>query len=188
MVGVIIITYNLDSRIFLLQQEAIKKFCKDEYEVRIVDNSSDAEAAEAIRYHSENLGLSYIKTFAGGMGSDSHSFAANLAYNKYKYDFSSFAFLDHDVVPFADFSVEKILGDKLMAGVAQNTKHTYFWPGLFLFNAQEIDRDIIDFNPSNQLGLDTGGCTYKAIEKYGKGKCIFFSEAYYQNPYFTAVP
>lgn len=186
MVGIIIITYNLDSRIFLLQQAAIKKFCKDEYEINIIDNSSDDIMAEAIRYHSEQLGLNYIKTFAGGMGSDSHAFAANLSYGKFKHRYTHFLFLDHDAIPVKEFSVVNILGDKVMGGIAQGINKTYFWPGCFMFSAEKIDREIIDFHPDNTLGLDTGGSLYKAIEIYGKESCIFFDEAYYQNPYFNS--
>lgn len=188
-VGVIIIVYNLSSEIFLLQMAAIKKFCQDEdYEVNIIDNSSNLEIAEDIRYHASILEINYIKTFAGGMGSDSHAFAANFAYQKYKETYDIYFYLDHDVLPVADFSCVEILsGGHVMAGVGQGAQKTYFWPGLVMWNAQAVDRDIIDFSPSHTFRLDTGGNLYKVIEKYGKENCIFFNEAYYQNPNFNSV-
>jgi len=188
-VGVIIIVYNLSSEIFLLQMAAIKKFCKDEdYTVEIVDNSSDLEKAEDIRYHASILEINYIKTFAGGMGSDSHAFAANFSYKKFKNKYNYFAYLDHDVIPVSDFSVVEILnGGHVMAGLGQGAQKTYFWPGLVFWNANVVDPEIIDFSPSHIFGLDTGGNLYKVIEKYGKENCIFFNEAYHQNPYFNSL-
>lgn len=188
-VGIIIITYNLSSEIFLLQMAAIKKFCKDEdYTVEIVDNSSDEKMAEDIRYHASILELNYIKTFAGGMGSDSHAFAANFSYQKFKDKYNYFAYLDHDIIPVSDFSVVEILsGGHVMAGVGQGAQKTYFWPGLLFWNGNAVDLEIIDFSPSHIFGLDTGGNLYKVIEKYGKENCIFFNEAYHQNPFFNSV-
>ncbi len=182
MVTTIIITYNLDSRIFILQIEAIRKFCKDENVIEVVDNSSNPEYAEAIRYHSEILGVSYTKTYSiDSNSSSSHSFAANLSYERFKGNGSShFFFIDHDCIPFRPYSVVEILGDKVLAGIAQNVKHTYIWPGCFMF--KKIDE--IDFSPDHEKNLDTGGGLHLAVEKYGKDNCVFFSESYHQNRYY----
>lgn len=186
MLGIIIVTYNTLVDIFLLQIDAINKFCKDDYRIEIIDNSHDLEKAEGIRYHSERLGLSYRKTFSrDSNGSDSHSFAANLSYNILKDTYDYLFYLDHDCIPIKPFSVSTILGDKLMAGIAQNVEHTYFWAGCFLFNNRKIEKDLLDFRPDNTLGLDTGGSLYKLIEHHTKESCLFFHEAYHQNPYFN---
>lgn len=186
-VGVVIITYNISSELFCLQIEAIRKYCKDDFEIVVVDNSTDAIKSTAIEYHSGLLNLLYRKTFASSMnGSDSHSFSANFSYQRLKNIYDRFIYLDHDVIPVMDFSIEEILGeDKVMAGIGQvKGDTTYFWPGLLFFNNDKIDHNLIDFNPNHQRGLDTGGNLYKVIETYGKEACVFFNESYHQNPEF----
>lgn len=159
-VGIVIICYNIPSEVFLLQVAALKKFCKDDFEIIIIDNSSDSECAEHIRYHASHLGISYTKTFAGGKGSsDSHSWAANFAYQKIKDLYDMILFLDHDCLPVADFSVADTLsGGHVAAGVGQEKSKTYFWPGLFMLSNNAIDKNIVDFSPRE--GLDTGGGGY----------------------------
>lgn len=185
---IVVIVYNIDSRIFLLQMEAIRKFCKDDYIVEIIDNSNIEISAEAIRYHSKELGVSYIRTHSTVQnGSESHSFAAQLSWERVK-DVGSkyFFYLDHDCIPVKKFSVKEIIGDKIFAGMGQGKNgKTYWWPGCVMIDGSKIDKDIIDFSTNAEFGLDTGGNLYKAIEHYGKDKCIFFNEEYYQNPYFT---
>ncbi len=185
-VGIVIVVYNLSTDVFLLQMEAIKKYCKDEnYTIEIIDNSSNEEMSEAIRYHSQQDGLSYRKTFSANQNSStSHSFAANLSYQKLKDSYDMFAYFDHDLIPIYNFSIEEILKDnKIMAGLGQGGEvNTYFWPGCVMWNNLTIDKDIIDFSPIE--GMDTGAGLKYVIEKYGKENCVFFNEAYHQNPYF----
>lgn len=185
-VGIIIITYNLDSRIFLLQIEAIRKLCNDDFEIYIFDNSYDKELSEGIRYHSEQLGLYYKKTEASSRnGSDSHAFAANFSYQLIKDNYDIVIYLDHDIIPVVPFSAIEILGTKIMAGIGQHTINTYLWPGCLFINLTGIDREMIDFSPVNSLKLDTGGGLHTVVEKYGKENVVFFNEKYCQNPNYN---
>lgn len=186
-VGIIIITYNISSEIFLLQIAALKKFCKDDFEIIVIDNSTDPELSEHIRYHASHNKLNYTKTFAGGKNSsDSHSFAANFAYQKFKEQFPYFFFSDHDLIAVKDFSViDTLNGGHVAAGIGQEKIKKYFWPGAFMLNNNAVDKEIVDFSPNSTYGLDTGGNLYKIIEKYGEEACIFFNESYHQNPYFN---
>lgn len=187
-VGVIIITYNISIEIFLLQIAAIRKFCKDEeYRIEIIDNSDNLKCAEDIRYHAEQLELRYTKTFSSSNNStDSHSFASNFAYQKLKGTYDYFFFSDHDLIPVKEFSIIEILsGGHVIAGLGQGAKKTYFWPGCVMWKENAVEKDLIDFGFSHELGLDTGGNLYKVVEKYGKENCIFFNEAYHQNPNFN---
>lgn len=186
-VGVIVIVYNIPSAIFMLQIVAIKKYCKDDFIIEVIDNSSDLEMAEHIRYHAEQLGINYIKTFANSkMGSDSHTWACNFAYQKFKDEFQYLFFIDHDCIPVKDFSVVEILsGGHVMAGLGQGAKKKYMWAGLVMMALGRIDKDLIDFWTNSEFGLDSGGNLYKTIEKYGEENCIFFNEAYHQNQYFN---
>jgi glycosyltransferase involved in cell wall biosynthesis len=177
-VGIIIITYNQPDLLHR-QLDCLQRFCKDEYKVIVVDNSTDVEARTAIKYHARKE--TYIRSKASGTnGSESHAFAANLSFAKYKDDFDYLFWLDHDCFPVAPFSVAEILKDKLAAGLLQAKHKTYFWPGCFMVDASK--KMEIDFSVS--LGLDTGGGTYKLLEGNSEESFVFFSEVYEQNPYF----
>lgn len=185
-VGIVIITYNLDPRIFMMQIEAFKKFCKDDFDFEIVDNSSNPQMSRDIAYHASRYGLNYIRTSAASInGTDSHAFAANVAYqfhrNKYDYIF----YIDHDCIPVKEFSVKDILTDKIMAGLGQGSTTPYFWAGCVMWNNKEIDKGLINFSPNHELKIDTGGELRKVIDTYGKEKCRFFDEIPTQNPDFT---
>lgn len=183
-VAVVIITYNIQSEIFILQIQAIRKFCKDYFEIQIFDNSTKDHMGEAIRYHSDLLNVNYTKTNpAVGEGSENHSWAANLSYQILKDNYDYLFYLDHDCVPVVDFSIVEMLGEKLYAGIAQKTP-TYLWPGCFMFN-NSVDHDLIDFTPNHLLGLDTGGELFHLVDKYGKESGLFFKENYCQNQYFN---
>lgn len=183
-VGIIIIVYNLPTDVFLLQMEAIKKFCKDDYEIEIIDNSTSFDVSHDIEYHSRELGLGYKKTFASSQnGSDSHYFAARLSYQMFRDSFDIICYIDHDVIPVKPFSFVEILGeDKMMAGLGQGGSVTYYWAGLVLWRNDLIDKDLVDLGYCHEKKIDTGGNTYKLIEKYGKENCIFFNESYHENP------
>lgn len=186
MVAIVIICYNIDSTLFLLQMEALKKFCKDDFVVEIVDNSFDEEKAEGIRYHCDIMGISYKRTKASSNnGSDSHAFAANLSFEFLKDKYDTFAYFDHDLFAIKPFSVVEILGEKILAGVGQGLKAKYMWPGCLFFCTDGIDKKLVDFSPDHKLGLDTGAGFHKIIESYGEEECIFFNEEYHQNPNYT---
>lgn len=184
MLGIFIITYNIPVEVFLLQIEAIRKFCKDDsYRIIIADNSSNEEMAEGIKYHATRLALKYVRTKASSVNSsDSHSWAANFIYQLYWRQFQYCFFLDHDCIPVHDFSVSEILGEKVIAGLGQAKDKTYFWPGCVMWNSDKAP--VVDFSPNNEFGLDTGGNLYKVIDEFGESKCVFFDESYHQNPDF----
>lgn len=178
--AIIIITYNCQ-QIFVRHIERIKKHCKDQHDIIIIDNSTKSSSMNAIRHHSKVFGVTYIRTSASSENSsDSHSFAANFSYNLLKDKYTHFFYLDHDCFPVKDFSVIEILGDKQMAGIGQQKEKLYFWPGCLMFVKQQTG---IDFSP--QTGLDTGGSLYELMEKIGHENLIFFNEEHVQNPEFN---
>lgn len=182
--AIVIITYN-NADLISKQVECIRKFCKDEFDIVIIDNSTKKEVIEAVKYYNITLKCLYFKTMAQtGDNSMSHAFAANFSYSKLKDGYDYFAFFDHDLFPVMDFSVIKILENKIMAGLAQEKAKKYFWPGCLMFDNTKIEQSLIDFSPSLELGLDTGGNLYKIIEKYTDADFTFFNEQYHQNPYF----
>lgn len=182
-VGIVIICYNISSKIFILQIEAIKTFCKDnDYVIEVFDNSNIPQFSEHIKYHSEVFGVNYTKTFSADQNSStSHSFCANLAYMKLKDTYGYLMYLDHDNIPVDFFSVVNLLDGKRIAGLGQHSGK-YFWPGLVMWENYDIDQSLINFNP--RPGFDTGAGLMDVIERYGKDQCVYFNEAYQQNPGF----
>jgi hypothetical protein len=179
-VGIVVITYN-NKDIFLKHIQRIKRHCKDDnYEIVIIDNSTDLKVIDHIKYHSKVNGCEYIKTNASSLnGSSSHSFAANISYLLLKEKYTHFFYLDHDCFPIKDFSVVEILGEKQFAGIGQEKSKTYLWPGCLMFKK----RDDIDFSPLP--GLDTGGSLYKAMETVGAENIVSFNELHQENPEFN---
>ena len=178
-VGIVIVTYN-NPALIVPQLNCIKRFCKDDHDVIIVDNSTVEEARVAIEYHTrEHI---YIKVHSSSTnGSSSHSFAANFAHLKFKDDYSHFFYMDHDLFPTRPFSATGILDGNVMAGMGQGNGKVYFWPGC-LFFGNGIDMELIDFAP--YPGMDTGGGLYKVIEAY-TDSCKHFGEEYFENKYFN---
>ncbi len=182
-VGIVIITYNLDCRVFILQIEAIRKFCQDpDYTIEVFDNSSNQELATAIKHHAGELGVKYNRTNPSTSDASlSHSFAANFSYKILKDTYDTFFYCDHDLIPIKLFSVEQILGNYIGAGVKHGINVKYFWPGCFMFKNGFVDKSLIDFSPNQELSIDTGGELRKLIENHGEDKFLFFDETGCQN-------
>lgn len=182
-IAIIIITYNVPSLINN-QVKLIQRYCEDEYDLIVVDNSTDKAAIAAISYYTTQLGVKLLKIKAAeAIGTESNVFACNFAYYKYRNDYDYFLFFDHDTFPLKKFSIIKELDGHIMAGVPQVKSKTYFMQTALIWNNKEIDHALIDFHASAEFGLDTGGMLYRVIEKYGD-RCKFFNESYFQNPYF----
>ena len=182
-VGIVIITYN-NPRLIVPQLDLIKKYCKDEHEVLVFDNSTDARATENIGYHTHSRGHSYFKTNASARDSSvSATFALNVSYVRERDNYDYFLYLDHDSFPLREFSVKEELGDAVIAGVGQQKAKMYMHTGYLMFNNKEIDHTLINFECNDEFKLDTGGNLYKVLEAY-PDRVKFWDEAYEENPYF----
>lgn len=184
--AVIIVIFNV-ADLVVKQIECIRRFCKDDPDIIIIDNSTNKEVSEAIVYRIRDLNCIYEKTqAASGDPSLSHAFAANFAYGRYRDSYDYMFYLDHDAMPIKEFSMKEILGDKVMAGMAQTkpSGKTYIWPGCTFINNTIIDKNLIDFSPNIPFGLDTGGNLYKVFDHYGKDRFVFFNEHHHENIHF----
>ena len=180
MLAIVIITYNC-SKLLRKQIERIERHCKDQFELIIIDNSTNKQEAQAVKYIASLSKCIHLKTDASSKnGSGSHSFAANVSWQKFKDKYDYFFYLDHDCFPIKDFSVKDILGDKVIAGIGQQKSKKYLWPGCLMFKSG-LD---IDFSVNHELGLDTGGNLYKIIEQ-APDDIIYFDEIHTENPEFT---
>lgn len=182
MTGIVIITYNIETRVFILQVEAIKRFCPEAV-IEVFDNSTDFELSEAVKYYCRIYEINYRKTETTNLDpSRSHAFAANYAYQKLRDDYDIICFFDHDLIPVKPFSPKDILGDNMIAGVTQGKKIKYLWPGCLFINNCIIDKDIVNF--SVKTGLDTGGELHNIIDRY-PDRVVYFNEIGCNNPLFT---
>jgi hypothetical protein len=184
--AIIITCYN-ESRFIKKQVDLIRRFHNEQVDIIIVDNSTDSETVDQIKYYNKEMGCIYMKTNASSKnGSESHSFSLNLSYHIYKNDYKYIMYLDHDAFPTHEFSIKEMIGDNIITGMGQRKGEIeYFWPGCVMWNNEAIDRNLIDFSCSHDLGLDTGGLLYRVIEAYGKEKCPFLNEKHVQNPNFN---
>jgi glycosyltransferase involved in cell wall biosynthesis len=161
MTGIVIVTYNRPD-LLPIQLEAIRLFCKDEHEVVIIDNSTDEKLAAEIAEIAANKKI-YRTSSHSRNSSDSHAFAANFAFNKLRNDYDHFLLLDHDIFCTKSFSVPDMLRDRFLGGLGQIKHKTYLWPGFVFWRNDKIE--LLDFSTS--LGLDTGGNTWKEVERIG---------------------
>jgi len=136
MTGIIIITFNTPLEVLKLQLANIKKFCKDDYTIEVIDNSRTKHDM------TKDIALSYGNYARTGLPkrdpSNSHGAACDFAYKLLKHKYDTFLFLDHDCIPVKPFSVVEILGDKQLGGVLQGVSDTkYLWIGCFMFHRVE---------------------------------------------------
>jgi glycosyltransferase involved in cell wall biosynthesis len=188
MVAIVIVTYNT-SNLLAKQVECLKRFCKDEYEIIVVDNSNDPKKIEDIEYLCTQSGVQRIKVKSTeARGSKSNAFACNTAYALLRDKYPFFYYTDHDTFAIRDFSVVKILEGRAIAGIGQQKSRMYFQQTSLMWDNKTVDNNLMDFSTNQEFGLDTGGNLYRVIEQVTRDGCIFFNEKYYQNPYFNQTP
>jgi glycosyltransferase involved in cell wall biosynthesis len=154
--GIITVTYNV-SKLLTYQVECFKKYCTDDYELIVIDNSNDVDEIYEIKNICYDNGIRYVGTYisvnSGNIPSTNHGLALNYAHKEFKSEFDYLFFIDHDLFPVKKFSVKEILGKKIISGcenVISNTK--YLWPGCLMIKKLE---ESFDFTPVGPL--DTGG-------------------------------
>lgn len=173
--AVVIVVFNI-SNLIETQINLIKRFCKDDFDIIVIDNSSDLKVANDVKSIVNNLNCIYLKTSSPSDFSQSHATACNFAYKQLKH-YKYMLFLDHDNFPVENFSVVETMKNKVIGGVGQARKDIYYyWPGCVMINNELIDTNLVDFSVNNKLGLDTGGNLYKIIEKFGNDKCVNFDQ------------
>lgn len=107
-----------------LQISLLKENFKDDFFHCVVDNSSDSELRIEIQKICRNLSVSYFGVpYNFYKNNKSHAAAMHWAYfqviNKHKFDY--FGFLDHDIFPFAGFS----LRERIRLGIYGRVVNSY---------------------------------------------------------------
>lgn len=155
--GIITVTFN-GAKLLEYQLKTLKKYCTDNYEFIIVDNSNNNNEMVKIKNICDENNITYIRTDinvynTNNNASNNHGLALNYVHEKLKNDFDYLLFLDHDLFPIKPFSVEEMLGHNIIGGCEQIIANTrYLWPGFMMFSKLE---ETFDFTPSPPL--DTGG-------------------------------
>lgn len=189
-VGIIIVVFNI-SNLIEKQIYLINKYCKDDYDIIIMDNSNNLQEADNVRRICLKLNCIYNKVNSSADFSQSHASACNKAYLLYKDKYKYNLFLDHDNFPIKDFSIKNNLLNKILGGVGQiridknsGKEIYYYWPGCVMINNQLINSNLVDFSTNPKLGLDTGGNLHKVIDYHGIDSCINFDQYDIQNDLF----
>lgn len=173
--AIVIVVFNI-SNLIKKQIDLIKKYCMDDFDVMVVDNSSDSRVAEEVKLIANDLNCNYLKTNSTGDFSQSHATACNFAYQEFK-NYKYMLFLDHDNFPVENFSVVEVMKNKVIGGVGQCKEGVYYyWPGCVMINNELLVDDIVDFSTNSDLKLDTGGNLYTLINKYTQEKCVGFDQ------------
>lgn len=178
--AVIIIAFN-DPKLIAKQLELIDKFCTDNPDIIIFDNS-DVECTN-VAFKSNHVYYNFEGYYLNP--SDSHSTAANAAYKMFSPFYEQLLFLDHDCFPIKEFSINTMLNGAHVAGLGQQKTKVYFWPGCVAFDVKKLNGFPVDFSTNQEYGLDTGGNLFRVFETFG-GVCL--NEQYIENPYFTELP
>jgi glycosyltransferase involved in cell wall biosynthesis len=156
-IGIITIAFN-GSKLIEYQIKTIKKYCSDDYEFIVVDNSTKNNEIERIKNICTENNIRLINTNINltnsyNNPSNNHGLTLNYVYNFLKNDFDYLLFIDHDLFPIKEFSVEQILGDNIIAGCKQTISNTdYLWPGFLILSKLDEQFDFTPIPP-----LDTGG-------------------------------
>jgi len=169
--GIITVTFNVP-KLLKYQLKTLKKYCLDDYEFIVIDNSNDENHINEIKNICKENNISYThKGFSvsvGNVPSTNHGLALNYAYETFKNKFDYLIFLDHDLFPIKPFSVGEMLGDNIIGGCEQNINNTiYLWPGFIMFS--KLD-ETFDFTPNPH---DTG-CKLSGFINQNIDKVLFF--------------
>jgi len=137
--AIVVIVYNT-SKLLAKQVECVRKFCKDDFDILVFDNSTEPSVIEDIKYLTTELNVEYFKLYsAESKGSRSNAFACNFAYFALRGKYNFFLYLDHDTFPLRDFSIPGILVGRAIGGVGQLKKKSYFMQNCLMWDDSIID-------------------------------------------------
>jgi hypothetical protein len=163
--AVAVVAFNNPDLIFW-QRRLLAERLEDPFDYVVVDNSTDAGAAERTGLFCAREGLRYVRVPVALAprrdGSYSHGLALNWAVRHVLGAYGRVAFIDHDLFPVRRTSILKALGSSPFYGhIQRRGPRWYLWPGFAFFDLEKIGRGRLDFMPGK--GLDTGGGNWASI-------------------------
>lgn len=164
---VVTIAFN-SPELIRLQAEALGAFLEEDFCHIVVDNSPDADCRLHVMQAAREFGSSYLAAPANPYSwidpSVSHAFALDWAWKQIAKSTGArvVAFLDHDVFPTQQTSVEKLLGNHLAAGYKRRSDRRWIlWPGLLVVNFSQFSKFRVSFMP--RADTDAGGSLWWAV-------------------------
>ena len=167
-VKVYIVSYNKPEFISV-QANGFKKYCKDDYELIIVNNGIDPTYAGKIDIECAVNNLNSIKvpkTCTNEYCSQSHTQALEYVLNiamRTDYSEGINVIMDNDVFPFREFSFEKLMNGNLLGGMYQQRDEHDYISAIFLMMDRGLD--LSDFSFYGGIG-DTGAAVQFLMRKY----------------------
>ena len=160
-----------EPRLVKLQLEALHKFVEDPFQVLIIDNSLNRQAAEEIRQQCDGSGAVYLpgpwNLFSLFQGSLSHSSTLDWAWKGLlkKLPAKTLVLLDHDIFPVSPIRSEDLLRGAIAAGREEKRAGMwYLWPGLLAVSMKDFASRKFTFMPYREL--DSGGSLW--LQFYSK--------------------
>lgn len=135
----------------------------------VLDNSSDAGAAQAIRRICEERGVPYLELPANPEWSPnrSHGISMNWAYYNIvrRMQPDAFGFIDHDCIPIAQHDFSAMLSGYSVYGRPNRTQTEKWnlWAGYCFFRYADTEGRKIDFKHRIEWLLDTGGGNWEPL-------------------------
>jgi len=153
-----------------LQYDQLVKFCKDDFELIVVNNAKNEEIDNKIKTICNEIGIRCIDSPRDhNIANISHFNAINFALDNYaKKDSTSdiLVIMDGDIFAYRDFSFQEILGNHKVAAVYQQRQDEtieYLHP---IFSILSYDLDLTELDYSWKAYTDCGGRTDDFIRKY----------------------
>ncbi|CDX11116.1 conserved hypothetical protein [Mesorhizobium sp. ORS 3324] len=145
----------------------------------VVDNSSSIAARKAHQEICAKRGIPYLELPKNPEANParSHGIAMNwVYYNIVQYlEPETFGFIDHDCLPIEPFSLRARLGHRAAYGWRRFPGSNYYftkpaddpgwflWAGLCFYRYAAIGNKMIDFRPTMENGMDTGGGNWAPV-------------------------
>lgn len=135
-ISIYVVQYN-KPEFMKLQYNLIKRYCKDDYEYIIVNNGKNEDYVKEFHDFCITNNIREIQTFQDRISNtQDHSRALKYLFDKFlSLDKSDFrVVMDHDIFPFADFSIADIMGDYEIGGLKLGYYPFYISSFIIIFN------------------------------------------------------
>jgi hypothetical protein len=151
----------------------------------IVDNSSKPKLREEIKALCAINNIPYIALPKNPEWNPnrSHALSMNWVYYNLVLNWKPhfFGFLDHDCFPFASFDLAETMEEVDLLGNKRFPKSRKYnqwnlWAGFCFYRLKRIQKININFTPSIELNLDTGGGNYNPLYRYIRDGEVIFAE------------
>jgi len=151
-----------DPTLVALQARAVSQFLQGEYELVVIDNSSDGDKRAAIRALADRYGFTYVPAprnpYSWRDPSVSHSLALDWCWKNVVRVVAptTVVFLDHDLFPIGVVDIESLRGAAIAAGYRRDSDERWLlWPGLLALDFWRVDPLKPSFMPRKDT--DSGG-------------------------------